>query len=380
MRSLYLHIGTEKTGSTTLQNFLAVNEELLNLHNFTYCCDPEKSYYSQADPIINFGAHFPLAACFSTDCPDYIQESKFKASDIVLDELKKDLEDESKNVIISAEYFSSRVRSIEDIFKLKTALASHNVKVVVYIRPQYDLFCAAYNTSIITGRRDKFRISEANLNNEYFNYALLIEPWEKVFGTKNIIIRDYKQLVNNDIRYDFTKIIGIESQSEFYYGDNQNVSIDTKKIEAVRLINHYLPLFGTVSQEISLRSNQIRNVLLRHFIMKGMKANNIISLADKITIYYLYLSSNKVIQEKFMQEDGLSGWGSCLIDDPSYEFISTINTISALEMAESMVKLGEHIVDLEKTLALKNDEIDMLKQQLTPVTQELERLTESFSG
>lgn len=374
MKNLFLHIGTEKTGSTTLQNFLAVNEELLNLHNFTYCCDPEKSYYIQADPIINFGAHFPLAACFSTDCPDYIWESKFKASDIVLDELKKDLEDESKNVIISAEYFSSRVRSIEDIFKLKTALASHNVKVVVYIRPQYDLFCAAYNTSIITGRRDKFTISEANLNNEYFNYALLIEPWEKVFGTQNIIIRDYKQLVNNDIRYDFTKIIGIESQSEFYYGDNQNVSLDTKKIEAVRLINHYLPLFGTVSQEISLRSNQIRNVLLHHLIMKGLKANNIISLTDKITIYYLYLSSNKVIQQKFMQEDGLSSWGSCLIDDPSYEFISTINTISALEMAESMVKLGEHIIDTENTLIYKNNEIDMLKQQLTCVTQELESL------
>jgi hypothetical protein len=374
MKNLFLHIGTEKTGTTSLQNFLALNEELLNLNNFTYCCDPKKSYYEQIDPIINLGAHYPLSACFSTNCPDYIKESKFKTSDIVLDELKKDLDDESKNVIISAEHFSSRVRSIEDIFKLKTALSSHNVKVVVYIRPQYDLICSAYTTSVISGRTDKFELSEACIGNEYFNYELLIEPWGKVFGAQNIIIRDYKQLVNNDIRYDFIKIIGIENQSQFFYDHNINISIGAKKIEAVRLINNYLPLFGTVAQEIWLRSNEIRNVLLQHFIMEDLESKNMISLVDKIAIYYLYLCSNKVIQQKYMHEDALSGWGSCLIDDTSPESRSTINTISALEMAESMVKLGEHIIDTENTLIYKNNEIDMLKQQLTCVTQELESL------
>ena len=36
MPTLYLHIGTPKTGTTALQNFLPANEEVLEQHGICY--------------------------------------------------------------------------------------------------------------------------------------------------------------------------------------------------------------------------------------------------------------------------------------------------------------------------------------------------------
>ena len=44
MKTLYLHIGTQKTATTTLQHFLAENDEVLKTKGYTYPLFPEIFY------------------------------------------------------------------------------------------------------------------------------------------------------------------------------------------------------------------------------------------------------------------------------------------------------------------------------------------------
>ena len=76
-KKVFLHIGTEKTGSTSLQFFLLNNERLLNTLGFSYYCNDEKPYFESH-------GHFPLAACFSPDTTDYCSEEKHRQRGEVL--------------------------------------------------------------------------------------------------------------------------------------------------------------------------------------------------------------------------------------------------------------------------------------------------------
>src|SRR6056297_1210260 len=62
MRTAYLHIGLEKTGTTSVQIFLRTNSDLLEKYNLEYLGHEKK-------PYVHGIAHFPIAASFYKECP-----------------------------------------------------------------------------------------------------------------------------------------------------------------------------------------------------------------------------------------------------------------------------------------------------------------------
>jgi len=267
----FLHIGTAKTGTSSLQQWFFKNEKSLNDN---YSVKYANSYRHKA-------AHHELAKKINTN---FSHDHKFRAElikpeDILSEEdirnsLEKELNGASRTVVFSSESFSTLTKS-EDIHILKRTLRDYEVKVVVYIRHIIDQLEASYAQGVKadkTKRTEKItqsRSPEKITNGNFTNRKRMIDLWGNVFGTENIIVRPYEGdlMVNHDIVSDFihhTEILDLQKiasdKSLDFSRKVDNISLPTFKTEILRRLND-----STFFDEMSLRH---RN----HFIRKLRKA------------------------------------------------------------------------------------------------------------
>lgn len=235
MARLYLHIGSEKTGSTALQHFLSMNSDRLGRDGLIYPCEKHQIVYS-----MRYRGHFPLVASFFPNLPDFVGKSEYHDNDKMLSSLKRIVESETLSIILSCEHFSSRLTSAH-IKALSKALRAHEVIVIFYMRPQKDLIWSSYSTSVINGRRSRLCVESISIDDPYLNYYKMLEPWAESFGDKNIILRDYKNLVGGNIVDDFMWTLGVRDISLYIKKGFINKRMSPKEVEFIRRLNSHLP-------------------------------------------------------------------------------------------------------------------------------------------
>ncbi len=113
-----LHIGTHKTGTTTLQHFLTANKEALAERGF--CYSPELMPQNKTQ-------HSEIALLFKRGMVK-------DAADLLKGLLEP--RGEIHTAILSGEEFNDM--KLEQLSMLKGLLASHDVTVVLYLRNLYD--------------------------------------------------------------------------------------------------------------------------------------------------------------------------------------------------------------------------------------------------
>ena len=237
MSDIILHIGSEKTGSTALQHFLSKNHKQLSRGGFYYPCARDELIYSSGRR-----GHFPLVASFFLDLPDFVSRKEHYDNGTMMSQLRRIAESEDRRIILSCEHFSSRLSS-HHIDVLADALSSHNVRVLFYMRPQQDLFWSSYSTAVINGRRERLNYGSLSTDDPYLNYYKLLEPWANSFGSENIIVRNYSNLLKGDIVDDFMSSIGIDDISLYTRQGSRNRAMSPEEVEFIRLINAYLPSY-----------------------------------------------------------------------------------------------------------------------------------------
>lgn len=212
-----LHIGTNKTGTSSIQKFLYKNKSELEKLSICY---PELG-------VKNFGHH---------DLARFMMGAKvtnIKSHDLTeLFNLKNKFE----KVIISSELFHTH----KDPQKLLEFFPRSNTKVILYIREHFSYLRSWYQQAVqlrnITSKFSDF-IDLSYTNTLYSN---LIERWIKAYGVDNIIVRNYERsaLVNNDIVCDFL------SQSEIDLPVNiekdTNLSISGNLLFYKLMSNHFI--------------------------------------------------------------------------------------------------------------------------------------------
>src|SRR6056297_3919225 len=144
MRTAYLHIGLEKTGTTSVQIFLRTNSDLLEKYNLEYLGHEEK-------PYVHGIAHFPIAASFYKECPDFIPLQKHKPSSEILQALSQDAAATDSDIILSCEHFSSRLHNVDNIEAIGAALSPRKIKVICYLRRQDEQAVSLYSTLVKGG-------------------------------------------------------------------------------------------------------------------------------------------------------------------------------------------------------------------------------------
>ena len=215
----YIHIGTPKTGTTTLQRFYFKNTQILQKQGiyFSNSFGRNEKHFLGRDVFLD---HLRLDSF----------EDKFRAN---ITSFKEEIKHISGNLLISNEGLYDFYENVEEIKKLKSflnKLGIDDIKIIVYLRDSIDLAISWYLFIFKV-----FKINENPFNDDEFKARFkrvcnhhTLQMWKEVFGKENIIARIFakNEFYKNDLLADFLNIFNIDLDENFLIPDNQNEAID----------------------------------------------------------------------------------------------------------------------------------------------------------
>jgi hypothetical protein len=247
-----LHIGTEKTGSTSIQQFLGNNRS--NLARAGFFLPKSLSPYKVV-------ANHEVLTTYALDAGKINDDLRRAAGVVSPDavvpyrarvdaELKREIEAAAPadTLLLSNEHCHSRLTSVDEIKTLKDWLGkfARQFRIVVYLRPQHDLAISLYDQALKAGYCDidvlpMFAPQGGQwVEKLYFDYDALLMRWGAVFGDDRLDVRRYSRecLASGDVIVDFMSAIGCDARS-FTRSANANVSISAQNQPVLNAVNRY---------------------------------------------------------------------------------------------------------------------------------------------
>lgn len=238
MTVLYLHIGSHKTGTTSLQRSLNSVKKELSKNHWGFVNDIYKgnsSYY--ITPHIENG------------------QVKYKLSDDFYRALKREAKN-NHNVILSGEHFFALndIDMIATMFNKLSDLFS-DIRVVVYLRRQ-DKLALSFKQQASKGIKKNFQLSSMlcghsssalpELNEsliEYLDYYNKMSLWISIFGEDNVVLKNFDNMEGGDVCIDFGKIIKLPillPKVEMNEGVTRDFSLLSHKLLSLDCDSNYL--------------------------------------------------------------------------------------------------------------------------------------------
>lgn len=231
-RRLWLHIGSHKTGSTTLQNFFLENEAALARAGLTHV--------HTAKATINT----VIAAASTTDFPP--RGFELRDPDGLGTALDKARTPELFASSENFSYFFDRAA----IQSLADCLFAHvdEVRILVYLRRQDRLALSHHQEA---AKPHRFGASRRIWGNDlaplpkpdprhawYIDYETRIGHWADVFGDANVVARVFDRtcLVGGDVVQDALSVLG-RSGDGLDFSDDRNVSLGAMQSWVGHLLN-----------------------------------------------------------------------------------------------------------------------------------------------
>jgi len=348
---LYLHIGTEKTGSTALQTVSGKNRDTLMRHGILYPRTPGERNHVKLTVFAADGPNTLNLRRLAGLVPDDKYKS-FKAH--FADELRSEvLASQCTRIYLSNEHLSSRLISAQEVRRLATIVRplADVVKIVVYLRPQPELFLSSYSTAIKAGRTKALEPPKETQDHRY-NYERKLSLWAEVFGEENVNVRIYDRntLVGGDVVKDFFSIMAYEPGLDIKIPTTLNARLDHIALQFLLEFNKYVPSF--LKESVNPDRGNVTNALAA----KSMGPALAISAPVLRDIAKLYDESNARIARRFLgRSDGK------LFADMEYED----NPQGEALTAEQAVEISAHLWRWkQREFAKAKREIARLKAKL----------------
>ncbi|MCV3387076.1 hypothetical protein L8U00_01050 [Campylobacter sp. IFREMER_LSEM_CL2256] len=308
----YVHIGIAKTGTTSIQNFLYQNKELLLKQGV---------FFPQS---IGKKEHRAFAALNYLECKNdwfckanYLQSKKQlldKQKDIfdsLCNELQKFSEKYFINkIIISSEGIQAYLNSEEEYRNLKNNLEKLNIdsiKIIIYIRNQFDLYCSLFSQRVKNGRiYDSIEKYASEIDFDYENvyeYKKTIEYCTRIFGIENVIVGVFEKdsFFKNDLIEDFCNKSQIKLNNEFLKVKNENETLNLLGMNLLLRLNSKIPYWNDNGENITRKSTNLIQCIEKHLSFKHEE----LKFYPKKRIYDYYMTrfedSNEWIKINFFK-------------------------------------------------------------------------------
>ncbi|MCV3494074.1 hypothetical protein L8Y65_07410, partial [Campylobacter lari] len=340
----YLHIGTPKTGTTSIQVFLSANRKFLQKQRMIYLSSLGRNGSQWHFTFLAYNNIRSDEYCISRKI--YI-ESDFKIhkKKIFLD-FKKELKKASyQKLLISSEHLSSRLQSTKEIKRCKkilNILGFKKIKILVYLREQDIMTSSYFSTELKSGKNINGVVRSKDFSS-LGDYKKLLCKWQEFFGKENIIVRlfDKNEFYQGDLLKDFIHSVGLKWNDEIMVSSRENETLDLIGIELLKRINKYLP--WKIENKINHLRGNITSFVIKYF--QNSKDFHLKFQPSKETIQsyidYFEESNEWVRKEFFPDKKRLFPKKDLSIYKENYEL--------KVMKPEYWDKIAEFIVDIVKT-------------------------------
>ncbi len=287
MRILF-HIGTDKAGSTAIQQHLWMNREWLL----------ERQVYLPEQGLGDNNGH---AALFEEDSEQGLQA--------LADELLSARAQRHRLAVISWEGMS--LFSRQRIERLQALLSPADFTVLVYLREQADIVQTGYLQQLKQlshkiplsafesprGIMEWLRSRRAR-KHPYRNYLKLVRRWHESLNGSDMVVRifDRELLYEGDVVSDFMHQLGLAIDSSFIrLGRVANASLD---VEAALLINQW-QRDGVSQEQLLARIDAAQSWIAEH----GPGHRYFLSAPAVDAIRHHYRRSNAALAQQYLNSD-----------------------------------------------------------------------------
>lgn len=219
---IVLHIGTEKTGTSTIQHFLSKNRDAFAAEGVVY------PRFTGA----NGGSQWGFVAAvqkrpWKSEIGARLNIRDEDSADAYRQRLLSSVDEEllacpgCHTLILSSEHFHSRLRTPEILRELKSLLGrwSDNVQVMVYFRRQDRVAVSHYSTKLKSGQPepDIFPNIKDGLLPYYYDYERIYANWSRVFGKNAVQVGVFapQRLTAGDLLTDFCRKVELSVDGKF---------------------------------------------------------------------------------------------------------------------------------------------------------------------
>lgn len=295
-KTVFIHIGTHKTGSTAIQRSLQKNARLLRKHGYYFVLDSKRFLVA-------------LKSISNGDIDNLEKERK---------NFRKVIENtKCHSLILSSEGFSgSMLEAYSNISqiakKLHYIIGDHNVKIIVYLRRQDQFIESAYIQTIHESKTWSFKEFCSGIGVHGFDWYEHLTHYAKFFGKENIIVRPYEknQLKDGTVVSDFLSLIGIPFESiKPEATEWSNRSYSRSALEIARLCNGNLSIDHRGQLRVLLQATNTKQTFKEFVFFSSKERWELLSYYEKsnseVAKEYLGREDSRLFLEPMPEDDSL---------------------------------------------------------------------------
>ncbi len=305
-RTIHLHIGMPKTGTSSLQFFCRDNQSVLEQHGYCYPIMPVR--YRLISQVRN--AHF-LIGYFSDEAGEVDSEKTLEERERAFSYIKG-LFETYPNIILSDEgiWNSLSEKKKDALLDVKSFCDSiqADLKVIVYLRSQDDFLESYWKQKILRRGAVWSWKNVMCCPPDYIalDYYPRLCDIAGVVGQENLMVRRYERgaFLGGSIFSDFLGVVGLELTEEYIpLKEQKNISLSNNYAEIKRILNRL------VSEEPRVREREL--AWLERLVQESSDAegkqyeSSMFSEAERKKFMERYQESNARVARDFMGEKEL---------------------------------------------------------------------------
>ncbi|MCD4754003.1 MAG: hypothetical protein K8R40_13115 [Anaerolineaceae bacterium] len=236
-KRIFLHIGTHKTATTTIQKGCVGNSTALQGAGWFY---PTTGMFMVGQHNIAWG----MASGHEQPWNHINYWVRFRHEWGGIDALKEEINaSPEENIILSSEDFdglrTGRIQLLAD------KLSSYDVEVIVYLREQASLLQSAWaqfvKSGFITvdfaGFLDGMLAASSEKQRYFGAYDLFLQPWMDAFGAEHVHPKRFsRDAFQGNVFHDFLLECKVPDVERYTIPENQNISPGLKCLELIRIL------------------------------------------------------------------------------------------------------------------------------------------------
>ncbi len=310
-----LHIGTAKTGTTSIQSFLYKNRKsLLDKYGILYPQFESKfrtgtnhralSYYAASEKLLSDPKWKIRSAEEKVRWESDFRQSfrhgmkhGFKAG--FIDRIRHLFKKPSSygHYFFSSEHLHSRITKKSQVAHLVEMLSEFfdEINLVIFLKPQSSLAVSRYSTVLRSGKANENIFKSLTEQNTFYNYHKFLNWWGELLGDQFITIRiiDDGLAQPMDVVDEMCSIMGIDKKSLPKAATRKNTHLNAESLDFLYILNQHI-LNKNLNVSFGLRKKIIHSLENDSSSGKKLPAQKSAMLFDG-----LYEESNHLLAKKF---------------------------------------------------------------------------------